>query len=231
MVQPSRFVSVAEDTGLIVPIGKLVLRESCRRAREWRTARRGPRQLRMSVNLSGRHFQEGTLVEDVRDALKESGLEPWFLTLEITESVLMQHSESTLVKLRELKGLGVQLAIDDFGTGYSSLGYLQQFPIDILKIDRTFVDGVGLEDSDPVLVRAIIALGRTLGIATIAEGIERPEQRDGLRALGCTLGQGYLFAKSMSGDEFALTLGESSTAPSVVEMYAPDRAIVRPRPA
>ncbi|MGQ0766931.1 MAG: putative bifunctional diguanylate cyclase/phosphodiesterase [Gemmatimonadota bacterium] len=220
-VPPSRFVAVAEETGLIVSIGRSVLREACLRTREWHGRRRSAPNLRMSVNLSGRHFQEDSVIDDVRAALSESGLPPWFLTLEITESVLMQQSYLTLAKLRELKALGVMLAIDDFGTGYSSLGYLQQFPIDMLKIDRTFVDGVGLEDNDPVLVRAIIALGRTLGMETIAEGIERPEQRDGLRALGCELGQGFLFARPMPPAEFADAIPAPTRGPSVVEMYAP----------
>jgi diguanylate cyclase (GGDEF)-like protein/PAS domain S-box-containing protein len=214
-VPPSRFVTVAEETGLIVPIGQRVLQEACHCVREWRGGEAADTvaPLRMSINLSGRHFREDSLVDDVRDALTASHLPPWLLTLEITESVLMHQSDITLEKLRALKGLGVQLAIDDFGTGYSSLGYLQQFPIDILKIDRTFVDGVGLEDNDPVLVRAIIALGKTLGIETIAEGIERVEQRDGLRALGCTLGQGYLFARSLSAAEFQELL---KTRPAVL---------------
>jgi predicted signal transduction protein with EAL and GGDEF domain len=222
MVPPSHFVTLAEDTGLIVPIGRAVLRQACHRAKEWRMRRRRRGALRMSVNLSGRHFQESSLVDDVRDALRESGLEPWALTLEITESVLMQQSDVTLAKLRELKALGLSLAIDDFGTGYSSLGYLQRFPIDLLKIDRTFVDLVGNQNEDPVLARAIIALGRTLRIETVAEGIERPEQREALRALGCTLGQGFLFARPMSAEEFGASLIDVVRTPSVVEMYASD---------
>jgi diguanylate cyclase (GGDEF)-like protein/PAS domain S-box-containing protein len=221
-VPPSRFIPIAEDTGLIVPIGRMVLREACQRAVAWRSKSRGTHALRMSVNLSGRHFQEGSLVDDVQEALRESGLEAWALTLEITESVLMQRSETTLEKLRALKATGLSLAIDDFGTGYSSLGYLQQFPIDMLKIDRTFVDVVGDQRNDPVLARAIIALGKTLGIETVAEGIERPEQRDGLRALGCTLGQGYLFARAMPPEEFSATMLTPVNTLSVVEMYGPD---------
>jgi diguanylate cyclase (GGDEF)-like protein/PAS domain S-box-containing protein len=213
-VPPSRFVPVAEETGLIVPVGRSVLREACARTQEWHVRSPPSAQLRTSVNLSGRHFQEDSVIDDVRHALADSGLPPWFLTLEITESVLMQQSDTTLGKLKELKALGVMLAIDDFGTGYSSLGYLQQFPIDMLKIDRTFVDGVGLEDNDPVLVRAIIALGRTLGMQTIAEGIERPEQREGLRALGCDLGQGFLFARSMTATDFAASLAEATRPPA-----------------
>jgi EAL domain-containing protein (putative c-di-GMP-specific phosphodiesterase class I) len=179
-----------------------VLREACERARDWHAHYRGRRPLQISVNLSARHFQDPSLLPDVQQALSDSGLEPWALTLEITESVLMHSSQATLDRLRALKGLGLNLAIDDFGTGYSSLGYLQQFPIDVLKIDRSFVEVVGNEAEDPVLARAIIALGRTLQIETIAEGIERPEQRDGLRTLGCTLGQGYHFARPMPAHRF-----------------------------
>ena len=201
-VPPSRFISLAEETGLIIPLGRWVLKEACEKAREWRTRFVSRRPLQMSVNLSVRHFQDPTLLQDVQQALNDSGIEPWSLTLEITESVLMHSSEATLARLRALKALGLKLAIDDFGTGYSSLGYLQQFPIDLLKIDRSFVDAVGIEEVDPVLARAIIALGRTMQIETIAEGIERPEQREGLRVLGCSLGQGYYFAKPMSAQRF-----------------------------
>ena len=201
-VPPARFIELAEETGLIIPLGRWVLREACERAREWRSKFHGRRPLQMSVNLSARHFQDPTLLDDVQQALNDSGLEPWALTLEITESVLMHRSTATLERLRALKALGLNLAIDDFGTGYSSLGYLQQFPIDVLKIDRSFVEAVGDVDADPVLARAIIALGRTLQIETIAEGIERPEQRDGLRTLGCTLGQGFHFAKAMPPSRF-----------------------------
>jgi diguanylate cyclase (GGDEF)-like protein len=202
VIQPGRFVELAEETGLILPIGRQVLREACERARDWRVRSRSSRPFQMSVNLSARHFQDPSLLHDVQHALSDSGLEPWALTLEITESVLMLRSGETLEKLRALKALGLNLAIDDFGTGYSSLGYLQQFPIDVLKIDRTFVDAVGVEDDNATLARAIIALGRTLQIETVAEGIERVEQREGLRALGCTLGQGFLFARPMTGAKF-----------------------------
>jgi diguanylate cyclase (GGDEF)-like protein/PAS domain S-box-containing protein len=202
VIEPARFVELAEETGLIIPIGRAVLHEACHRAQEWRARMRDGRPLQMSVNLSGRHLQEASLLDDVQAAITESGVEPWGLTLELTESVLMKRDDTTLEKLRALKGIGLNLAIDDFGTGYSSLGYLQQFPIDMLKIDRTFVEAVGNEVDDPVLARAIIALGKTLRIETVAEGIERVEQRDGLRALGCMLGQGYLFARPMPPDDF-----------------------------
>jgi len=215
LIPPSHFVEMAEETGLILPIGRTVLREACERAREWRTRSLGARQLQMSVNVSARHFQDVSLVSDVQEALADSGLEPWALTLEITESVLMLRSGETLNKLRELKALGLNLAIDDFGTGYSSLGYLQQFPIDVLKIDRTFVDAVGMEDADPILARAIIALGRTLQIETVAEGIERPAQREGLRVLGCGLGQGFLFSRPLDAQQFAARVLERTFEPSM----------------
>ncbi|HEX7121847.1 MAG TPA: EAL domain-containing protein [Gemmatimonadaceae bacterium] len=208
LIPPGRFVELAEETGLIVPIGRAVLREACIHARDWQARGLSDRPIQMSVNLSGRHFQEDSLVDDVRDALRDSGLDPLSLTLEITESVLMQRSAVMLEKLQALKALGINLAIDDFGTGYSSLSYLQQFPIDVLKIDRTFVEAVGNAEGDAVLARAIIALGRTLGIDTVAEGIEREAQRQGLRALGCTFGQGYLFARPMSPEQFAARVRE-----------------------
>lgn len=235
-VAPSRFVSVAEETGLIVPIGQRVLFEACRRAVEWRAlvpdggplahapaGRRptsgppppvGPR--RVSVNVSARHFHDVGLVADVEAALRETALSPSALTLEITESVLMQRSEETFDTLRRLKALGVQLAIDNFGTGSSSLGTLQQLPIDMLKIDRSFVEPVGAEGRDPVLVRAILAIGETMGLATVAEGIERPVQREGLRRLGCVLGQGFLFARPMTADDIATLLAVPPADPRAV---------------
>jgi diguanylate cyclase (GGDEF)-like protein/PAS domain S-box-containing protein len=227
VIPPGRFVEMAEETGLILPIGRMVLREACERARDWRTRYRGSRPVQMSVNLSARHFQDPSLVPDVQNALRDSGLDPWALTLEITESVLMLRSGATLEKLRELKALGLNLAIDDFGTGYSSLGYLQQFPIDVLKIDRTFVDAVGMEDEDPILARAIIALGRTLQIETVAEGIERPAQREGLRALGCSLGQGFLFARPMEASVFAEQVLGRTYEPVAPQELIRDRMLER----
>jgi diguanylate cyclase (GGDEF)-like protein/PAS domain S-box-containing protein len=225
LIPPGKFVELAEETGLIIPMGRWVLREACERARDWRARLPGSgRPLQISVNVSARHFQDPSLLQDVQQALNDSGLEPWALTLEITESVLMHSSEATLGRLRALKALGLKLAIDDFGTGYSSLGYLQQFPIDMLKIDRSFVEPVGIEEVDPVLARAIIALSRAMQIETIAEGIERPEQRDGLRVLGCNLGQGYYFAKPMPQHKFVTdVLGrtfEAHPSASPAEEYA-----------
>jgi len=152
------------------------------------------------VNISGRQLQHPGLADDVMAALEDSGLAPDRLVLEITESVIMQDTESTLRKLRALKAIGVRLAIDDFGTGYSSLSYLQRFPIDILKLDKTFIDGVGRGGTDAALARTIIALGDMLHLRTVAEGVETVQQRDELLAFGCDLAQGYVFAKPLEAD-------------------------------
>jgi EAL domain-containing protein (putative c-di-GMP-specific phosphodiesterase class I) len=156
----------------------------------------------VSVNLSARQLQGGDLVRDVEAALAESGLPASALTLELTESILLRDSASALACLAELKALGVRLAIDDFGVGYSSLSYLQQFPVDLLKIDKAFVDAADRQAHDPVLVRAMVSLAGTLGLQCVAEGIERQAQHDALRNLGCEFGQGYLFARPLPAAEF-----------------------------
>ena len=189
---PQHFVPLAEETGLIVQLGAWVLMEACRQLQEWRRAR--PRvPLAVSVNISGRQLQGAGLADALRAALAASGVDPSMVVLEITESVLMQETDSALDRLRQLKALGVRLAIDDFGTGYSSLSYLQRFPIDILKIAKPFVEEVGQGADRSALARAIIGLGDTLRLDTIAEGIEMAEQRATLLELGCTLGQGHHF--------------------------------------
>ncbi len=209
MVPPGDFIPLAEETGLIVPLGSWVLEQACRQAREWQLEQQpGAVPLKISVNLSSRQLQEPDVVATVRAALADSGLPATTLVLEITESVLMQHTTLTLARLRELKELGLSLAIDDFGTGYSSLGYLQRFPIDILKIDKAFVDDVG-GDADAALARAVIALGDTLGMQTVAEGIEMLTQVDGLRKLGCKLGQGFHFARPLPPEALRLLLEAS----------------------
>lgn len=195
---PAQFIPLAEETGLIVSLGRWVLREACRQAQVWQAARTSGAPLTLTVNVSGYQLQYDGVVADVRAALADSGLDPRNLVLEITESVLMQQNETILERLRALKAVGVRLAIDDFGTGYSSLGYLQRFPIDILKIDKAFVDDIGATGAEPALVRAIIALGDTLQLQTIAEGIELRQQWHGLRELGCEMGQGFLFARPVT---------------------------------
>jgi EAL domain-containing protein (putative c-di-GMP-specific phosphodiesterase class I) len=203
MVPPGEFIPLAEETGAIVEIGRWVLRAACRQAQEWHERYPVTPPRRIAVNLSGLHLQQPSVVEDVTAALEESGLDPHCLTVEITESSMMQDTAATIAKLRAFKALGVSLAIDDFGTGYSSLSYLQQFPIDLLKIDRAFVSGVGQGVVDSALARAVVSLGSALGVQTVAEGIEEEEQVRELRELGCERGQGFYFSRPQ--DEAAIT--------------------------
>lgn len=199
-VPPGLFIPIAEETGLIVPIGRWVLRRACREAKRWTDERGLP--VRITVNLSGRQLQEPGIVDDVRQALADSGLSAGQLVLEITESMLMQNTEISMARLTALKALGISLAIDDFGTGYSSLSYLQRYPIDILKIDKAFVDVLDKGGEGPVLASAIVALGETLRMNTVAEGIETEAQRGHLLTLGCEFGQGYLFAPPLDAEDF-----------------------------
>jgi len=193
---PNRFIPVAEECGQIVRLGRWVLLEACRALRAWRGCVAGGAGLRVSVNISGRHLQHGELLQDVARALEKSGLEPPNLVIELTESTIMYNTDATLKHLEELKALGVRLAIDDFGTGYSSLSYLHRFPIDILKIDRSFVSRLTNSETGPELARAVITLGDTLGLDTVAEGIELEPQVSALLDLGCVAGQGFLFSKA-----------------------------------
>ena len=199
MLGPDTFIPLAEEMGLIVPIGRWVLREACRQARQMQTLLPADPPLSMSVNLSVKQLQNSDIAADVRDALAESGLAARSLTLEITESVLMTDTDLAVQRLEELKQLGVRLAMDDFGTGYSSLSYLSKFPVDILKMDRSFLRD-GASPTASALASAVIALGETLQLEVVAEGIEFPEQWLGLRELGCGSGQGFLFAEPMDAD-------------------------------
>ena len=194
---PQHFVPLAEETGLIVQLGAWVLAEACRQIQTWRKAY-PELGLNVSVNISGRQLQGAGLTDALRQTLTSSGVEPTAVVLEITESVLMQHTDAVLERLQQLKALNVRLAIDDFGTGYSSLSYLQRFPIDILKIAKPFVEEVGQGADRSALARAIVGLGDTLKLQTIAEGIERAEQQAALIALGCPLGQGHHFWPALS---------------------------------
>ena len=205
VVAPSEFIPLAEASGLITELGCWVLAEACRAAATWPAGPDGA-VVGVAVNVSGRQLDDPAFPGHVAAALADSGLGAARLTLEITESVLMQDTDAALRTLGALKALGVELAVDDFGTGYSSLRYLQQFPVDVLKIDKTFVDGLAgggpRGARDTALARAIVALGQSLTLQTVAEGVEHPEQADQLRAMGCTFGQGYLFARPM--DDAAL---------------------------
>ncbi len=196
LIAPQEFIPLAEETGLIVPIGRWVLREACRQASRMIAPLPEERRLTMSVNLSLEQLQHSDIVGDVRDALTDSGLPPELLTLEITETVLMADTDVAAERLAELKELGVRLALDDFGTGYSSLSYLSRFPVDILKMDRSFLrEGATPEEAG--LTTAVVALGATLRLEVVAEGIEIPGQWQELRELGCQLGQGFYFARPM----------------------------------
>ena len=195
LISPVTFIPIAEETGTIVELGRWVLRESCRQAAHWR-ATTDP-QLGLSVNVSGRQLVDGRFADEVAAALAESGLPAQALTLELTETVLMDDPADSQQRLSELKRLGVRLAIDDFGTGYSSLAYLRQFPVDELKIDKSFIDTIGSAEADLAIVRTVVELSRILGLRTTAEGIESRLQADLLRRLGCASGQGYHFARPL----------------------------------
>jgi len=200
IVMPGSFISIAEESGRIVEIGRQVLMDACTQVRNWSDSLAAGDGLRVAVNISGRHLQQGNLVEDVRHALEVSGLDPGSLVIELTEGTIMQNTEVNLEQFRELKALGVRLAIDDFGMGYSSLSYLHRFPIDILKIDRAFVSRMTEQNGGPELARAVVMLGTTLGLETVAEGIENEDQVAYLLDLGCVAGQGFLFSSSCSLD-------------------------------
>jgi diguanylate cyclase (GGDEF)-like protein/PAS domain S-box-containing protein len=203
VLMPARFIQMAEECGRIVAIGRWVLARACRDIVAWRGAVSGGDSLRVAVNISGRHLQHGDLVQDVSQALRDSGLEPGNLVIELTESTIMYNTDINLERLRQLKSLGVRLAIDDFGTGYSSLSYLHRFPIDILKIDKSFVSRLTHADDGPELARAVITLGDTLGLDSVAEGIELESQVVALLYLGCVAGQGYLFSEPCTLAELA----------------------------
>jgi diguanylate cyclase (GGDEF)-like protein/PAS domain S-box-containing protein len=211
LVPPSQFVPIAEDCGLIIQIGRWVLREACRQARAWQDA--GLRPLPIAVNVSAVEFRDKSFVEGVRTTLAETGLEGRYLELELTEGVLMEHAESTAAVLQELKTMGIRLAVDDFGTGYSSLSYLQQFPIDVLKIDQSFVHRITGDPDHSPIVSAIISMGKSLKHLVVAEGIETQEQRGYLRAQRCAEGQGYLFSRPLAAAQFAhlLQMGITET--------------------
>ena len=193
-IPPDRFIPLAEETGMIISLGRWVLHTACRVVGEWQKTRKRQQPVLLSVNLSARQLVDEHIVADVADALSASGLEPGTLVLELTESALLEDTTTVMQRLADLRALGVKLAIDDFGTGFSSLAYLRRFPVDILKIDRRFVGDLDLGGSSAALAKAVLGLGNTLSLRTVAEGIETESQLLELRAMGCHYGQGYLFA-------------------------------------
>jgi diguanylate cyclase len=212
MVASSEFIPVAEESGLIVPLGAFMLDEACRRLAHWRRTVAGGEQLYVSVNLSPRQVRESDIVDTVAEALLRHGLPGSALWLEITENVMMEDSVSTAGVMVGLRSLGVRLSVDDFGTGFSSLSTLKRFPVSGVKIDRSFVSGLGQHQSDSSLVAAIVAMASALGLVTIAEGVETRDQASRLLELGCTEAQGYLFATAVPFDEVLPTLARLGVA-------------------
>lgn len=209
LVSPAQFIPLAEDTGLIVPIGEWVLREACAQARRWQDAGHGP--LTMAVNLSARQFRQANLVQTVSAILEETGLPPGQLELEITESTTMHRTEEAVEGLRALHELGVRISLDDFGTGYSSLAYLHRFPVHTLKVDQSFVRDIKSDRDDAAIVSTVITLARQLGLKSLAEGVETREQLAFLRTRGCDLYQGYLFCRPQPAADIEALLASRRT--------------------
>jgi diguanylate cyclase (GGDEF)-like protein/PAS domain S-box-containing protein len=209
LLYPGEFVPLAEENGLIIALGDWILRTGCAQNKQWQDA--GLTPMRLSVNFSARQFQQPMFIKDVEQILKDTNLDPRWLELELTESSIMKDPEEAIEKLHELKLMGIQVAIDDFGTGYSSLNYLKRFPIDTLKIDKTFVSDVCKDPHDTAIVRAIINLGHALDLTVIAEGVETKEQLQYLSALECDVVQGFLFSKALSATAFEELLVEQRT--------------------
>jgi len=205
-VSPIRFIPVAEETGLIIPIGRWVLRTACAQNVAWQ--RQGLPPICVAVNLSMRQFADPDLLTDITAALKDTGMAPERLELELTESMVMQNIERTVKLLTAIKNMGVRLAIDDFGTGYSSLAQIKRFPLDTLKVDRSFIRELQHHSEDQAITEAIIAMGKTLSLTVVAEGVETPEQEQFLRAHACDEMQGYYFSKPVAPEDFASLLRE-----------------------
>ena len=216
IVQPNDFIPALEASGQIIPVGEWVLHEACRQGAEWH--RQGHR-ITVSVNISAVQLERDRIIDDVHNALLESGLDPGMLILELTETTLMHDVETTVVRLKLLKALGVRVAIDDFGTGYSSLAYLRQFPIDVLKIDQSFVSGVAATKESAAVVHTLVQLGKVLGLETVAEGIESEDQRKRLQAEDVNIGQGFLFARPLDVEAVDQLLRDS------MNMAEPIRAV------
>ena len=195
LVQPNAFIGVLEETRMIVPVGRWVLEEACQKAVEWNLGELG---LYMSVNLSARQLDDDALVADLQSVLESTGLDPHLLVLEVTETAIMKDIAASAQHLRDIKALGVSIAIDDFGTGYSSLGHLRRFPIDILKIDRSFVASMSTSNESAALIHTLVQLGKRLGLRTLAEGIEDQDQFSKLQDERCDSGQGFMLARPLS---------------------------------
>jgi EAL domain-containing protein (putative c-di-GMP-specific phosphodiesterase class I) len=217
LVPPDEFIPLAEETGLITEIGAWVLRESCSQLRKWQTAL-GREALTMSVNLSGKQLTQTDLIQQIQTILQETDLNPTWLRLEITESVVMENAELATNTLLQLRKLGVHLSIDDFGTGYSSLSYLHRFPVNTLKIDRSFIGRMAKGDENSEIVRTICTLANNLGMEVVAEGVETREQLELLRSLHCEYGQGYLFSKPVDAQAATVLALENPFGPGYLSV-------------
>jgi EAL domain-containing protein (putative c-di-GMP-specific phosphodiesterase class I) len=204
LIPPNEFIPVAEESGLIGAIGAWVIEEACRQNSRWK--KDGMKIVSVSVNLSAYQLRSAQIVDVVRKALADCALPSRFLSIELTESMVMENPERVINILKEIQGLGVMIAIDDFGTGYSSLSYLQQFPIDVIKIDRSFVKDIGGDAKDAVIANAIIKLAHTLGYKVLAEGVETAAQSDYLQGQGCDLVQGFFYGRPVPPKEFERVL-------------------------
>jgi len=209
LISPSDFIPVSESTDLIVPLTLMILQESCRQVGEWSKDAQN-RSLFVSVNLSGKHFDHPDLVEQIKDVLDETRFDPTCLKLEITETAVMENAETAISMLKSIKELGVKISIDDFGTGYSSLSYLHKFPIDTLKIDRSFVNSIDDGSENEEIVRTIVALAKALNLTVVAEGIENVNQFQYLSMLGCESGQGYLFSRPLPATEIVKLINDEA---------------------
>lgn len=229
VLPPAKFIGVAEDTGLIVDIGDMVMRTACLQTRRWQDEGLG--RLRIAVNISARHFQQPNFLKKIGQILDETKLDPQCLELELTETSIMENAESATNLLTEIRKLGVKIAIDDFGTGYSSLSYLKHLPIDTVKLDRSFVNGATTDPDDAALVMAIITLAHNLRLKVIAEGVETAEQLSFLRLLKCDEGQGYLFSKPVPPDVFAasMTRDPQRKLPVISDLARQDQSSFRAR--
>jgi EAL domain-containing protein (putative c-di-GMP-specific phosphodiesterase class I) len=204
LVPPLEFIPLAEETGLIIPIGEWVLREACRQNKAWQDL--GYKPMRIAVNLSIVQFEHHNLIKTVRDALSETGLKPEWLELEITESLAVKCFDCAIKRIKQLKKLGVYISLDDFGTGYSSYSYLNQLPIDSLKIDRIFLENLKEDSDEEFITRTMISLAKKLNLTIIAEGVENEGQLDFLRKQKCNIAQGFLFSKPVSAEDFVRLL-------------------------
>jgi len=210
LVAPSEFVALAEETGLIVPIGKWALRTACQQARAW--AEQGLPLMRMAVNLSPRQFMSPTLLDDVVTTIGETRMNARLIEFEVTESMMMSEPEEAVKLLRSLKAIGVRLTIDDFGTGYSSLAYLKRLPIDCVKIDASFVRGIPVDASDVAITETVIAMSRSLGLRVVAEGVETRDQMRFLEQRGCNEMQGFYFSRPLTADQLVGYLRQEPAA-------------------